>query len=440
MMNLSFNVNVLIDLLALFVVAAIRLSEKKEQPNVLYKRLFDWLWMTICGVLILDIPAWMLDGVMFPGARLICYILDTGYYTCQILFCYLWILFSIKWCGFVQHDKKIKYFVGIPALAEVCLILINPLTGWIFAIDEQNIYSRGNLYVYNLIPFYFYILGALFFAAAGFYKEKDDEQRRQSASLVVYMFLPIVGTILESFYYGISWIWPFTTLCLLMVYMNVQQQMMSRQRFSIIEKEKELVESRMAIMLSQIQPHFLYNTLGTIRALYRRDPLRAEQAMLEFTEFLRGNIDSLTAEKPISFEQELSHTKHYLELELMRFTDRLHIEWDIRTMEFRIPTLTLQPIVENAVHYGVSMKEEGGNIQISSYEEEQEFVVKVKDDGVGFESADADRGTGVIRSHIGIPNVRERLRTLCNGTLTIDSANGMGTTVTIRIPKERESC
>ena len=89
MMNLSFNVNVLIDLLALFVVAAIRLSEKKEQPNVLYKRLFDWLWMTICGVLILDIPAWMLDGVMFPGARLICYILDTGYYTCQILFCYL---------------------------------------------------------------------------------------------------------------------------------------------------------------------------------------------------------------------------------------------------------------------------------------------------------------------------------------------------------------
>jgi hypothetical protein len=203
------------------------------------------------------------------------------------------------------------------------------------------------------------------------------------------------------------------------------------------QMELELSQSRIAIMLSQIQPHFLYNTLSTIRALCRRDPRKAEEAILEFTEFLRGNMDSLTADTPISFEQELSHTKSYLALEEKRFSNKLNVIYNIGPASFRLPTLTLQPIVENAVRYGVTKRPDGGTVTIATHETETSYIITVKDDGIGF---DANQPHKDGRSHIGIANVRQRLASMCNGTLSIASIPDVGTEVTIEIPKEKKVC
>ena len=120
----------------------------------------------------------------------------------------------------------------------------------------------------------------------------------------------------------------------------------------------------------------------------------------------------------------------------MRYEDRLTIFYNIETTDFMIPALSVQPIVENAVRHGVSKLEEGGTVIISSYEKDDCFEITVEDDGVGF---DPEKGSDdKSRSHVGIENVRTRLRDMCGGTMTIDSEIGFGTTVTIRIPKDME--
>ena len=116
----------------------------------------------------------------------------------------------------------------------------------------------------------------------------------------------------------------------------------------------------------------------------------------------------------------------------MRFEERLNIVYDINTVDFSLPTLTLQPIVENAVRYGVTKKEEGGTVIISTTENDREYIITVSDDGVGFDvNVVKDDG----RTHIGIQNVRDRLKRMCNGTLEIESQFNIGTVATITIPK-----
>lgn len=194
----------------------------------------------------------------------------------------------------------------------------------------------------------------------------------------------------------------------------------------------ELAENRISIMLSQIQPHFLYNSLNTIYGLCEKDPTAAKKAVNDFADYLRGNMDSLSRNCPVPFENELNHLKAYLSLEQTRFKKKLNIEWDIQTDSFMIPSLTVQPLVENAVKHGICMKENGGTVKISSRELEDCFEVEVSDNGVGF---DVNKPKNDGKSHIGIENVRSRLRKMCGTELEITSETGNGTSAVIRLPK-----
>ena len=151
-----------------------------------------------------------------------------------------------------------------------------------------------------------------------------------------------------------------------------------------------------------------------------------------FSEYLRNNLSSLEAPGLISFETELSHIKTYLDIEKVRFEDTLEIEYDINCVDFSLPVLTVQPIVENAVKHGTSKKRGGGTVKISTREEENCYVIEVSDTGCGFDPT-KPRNDG--KSHIGIENVRQRLSNMCAGSLAIESEPGAGTLATIRIPK-----
>lgn len=197
--------------------------------------------------------------------------------------------------------------------------------------------------------------------------------------------------------------------------------------------EYELLQSRIAVMLSQIQPHFLFNTLNDIRFLYRESPAQAEEALVCFTRYLRSNMDSLTQTNLIPFGQELSHVQNYINIEKIRFGDRLKVDFAIGCTQFFIPVLTVQPLVENAIRHGVTKKREGGTVTIRTFEDAFGFVIEVCDDGVGFDPAlpGCDGQT-----HTGILNVRTRLENMCGGSLEITSRAGEGTTSIVRIPKE----
>lgn len=204
-------------------------------------------------------------------------------------------------------------------------------------------------------------------------------------------------------------------------------------RFLREHEEAMEAEQRIQIMISQIQPHFLYNTLSTIQALCRIDPEKAFETTEKFGTYLRMNIDSLNQESVIPFAQELEHTKTYADIEMMRFP-YIHISYDIREEAFKIPALSIQPIVENAIRHGVR-GHYNGLIKVMSSSDEHDHIVVVEDNGKGFHPEDVNT---MDKGHIGIRNVRERIEMLCGGSLTIRSSIGSGTTVTIRIPKGDE--
>ena len=155
--------------------------------------------------------------------------------------------------------------------------------------------------------------------------------------------------------------------------------------------------------------------------------------MNSFAEYLRNNLSSLDEQGLISFETELSHIKTYLDIEKVRFDDTLEIEYDVACVDFLLPVLTVQPIVENAVKHGTSKKRGGGRVRISTREEETCYVITVEDTGCGFDPT-VEKNDG--KRHVGIENVRQRLSNMCDGTLSIESEIGKGTVATVRVPKE----
>ena len=216
----------------------------------------------------------------------------------------------------------------------------------------------------------------------------------------------------------------------------VPQNLNAAIRARELEAEKmilkaELAESRIATMISQIQPHFIYNTLGTIEQLCITEPKEASKLVRNFSLYLRGNFSELDNIKPIRFSQEMNHVKHYTDIEQVRFPD-MTIQYDLRSVEFLLPALSVQPLVENAIKHGLMGLEEGGTVTISAFETENSYVVEVIDDGVGF---DMNAGYDETK-HVGIKNIRGRIEAMCTGTLTIESEIGKGTKATIRIPKE----
>ncbi len=201
------------------------------------------------------------------------------------------------------------------------------------------------------------------------------------------------------------------------------------------EHEDALVTGqRVQQMLSQIKPHFLHNALTLIIDLCDTAPQKAKAATVEFSRYLRGNMESIDRTGPIPFEKELEHTKLYLNIEQMRFAGDLQVRYDIACTGFSLPALTVEPLAENAVRHGVREKPDGrGTVVIASRETPDSYEITVTDDGPGF---DPDKLPEDGRMHVGIANVRERLRQIVDGSLEYRSAPGEGTTAIIRIPKQ----
>ena len=193
----------------------------------------------------------------------------------------------------------------------------------------------------------------------------------------------------------------------------------------------QLTESRISTMMSQIRPHFIYNTLGSIEQLCELDPPKAGELVHDFAKYLRGNFGELDNPKPILMSQEMEHVHHYINIENVRFPD-MTFSFEMRSEDFSLPALTVQPIVENAIKHGLMKLEKGGSIRVVSYETDAEYRITVEDDGVGFDTSKLlDE-----KKHIGIRNIRDRLKAMVGGTLEIESTQGVGTKVMIIIPKE----
>ena len=202
-----------------------------------------------------------------------------------------------------------------------------------------------------------------------------------------------------------------------------------RQRI-LQKKEAELRDAKIASLMQQIRPHFIFNTLTSIYVLCRENPTMAMQVIQDFTAYLQANFTAIAATEPIPFSEELRHTKSYLAVEAIRYGDRLSVVFDTKHTAFRLPALTLQPLVENAVKHSLGQAP-GATVQItiSTRAENGWSVITVNDNGPGL-----NLNKDASDFHIGLQNVQDRLRMMSSGSLNFQSTPNVGTTVTVRIP------
>lgn len=208
-----------------------------------------------------------------------------------------------------------------------------------------------------------------------------------------------------------------------------------------VRLSEQLQKSKTALMISQIKPHFIYNTLGSIRTLIKISPEKAYDMVYDFSVYLRANIDSMGTREKILFSDELRHVKAYVNIEKVRFEDRLEVVFDIQEEGFYLPPLSVQALVENAIKHGICKKPEGGCVWIRSYETEEYYIAEVEDNGIGFDPENVKSGKSNSNSNsknesVGLQNIEFRLREITGAEFEIISKEGQdGTKAIIKCPK-----
>lgn len=408
-------------LIAMLCVIFSYMKSKKEKRYLICLMLFGGLW------LLNDALAWYYRGVQGTVAYYMVYLANF----LAFLFTDVVLLLSTVYIAYrafgdprYYQSKRVvacMYIVTVDLVMQILNLFFHEY----FYIDVSNLYHRGAL------SFLFPLLASIVLAVnfSVLITERRKLSKRMFTCLYLCIILPIVAAIYQYTHYGVS----YTCIALVFALINLFVNVMAEQGEMVSKEAEQLNDMKVELLISQIGPHFIYNTLSTIKHLCRKDPAQAEETIDAFSVYLRGNLNSLQEKKMIPFKDELSHVHAYLVVEKKRFGERLNVVEDIQYDDFLIPALTLQPLVENAVKHGVCAKESGGTIVIRSECVDNIYEIHIDDDGAGFDQKNMTPVDSSI--HVGIKNVEERLRSMCHGTLTIESQIDQGTKVTIRIPK-----
>ena len=317
---------------------------------------------------------------------------------------------------------KTLNIINLSSFTIFCILdIINIFTG-IFFTAENGIYLRSNTMIISQ-GYQFIMFTAIFVTAVASKKLSP----REKIAFALYCVLPFIAIILQNAFkgYAIAYASIIVAIEVLFVFIGVEKN------FQISMQKEKIRDAQINIMLSQIQPHFVYNSLSAISTLITIDPEKAQEALDNFTEYLRRNLSSLTDVKLIPFEDELKHIETYISLEKLRFDDRINVIYDLKTTDFNVPVLSIQPIVENAIKHGILKKVEGGTLKISTYEADDSYDIVIEDNGVGFNNDDVKKE----ENHYGIDNIEYRIKNMCNGSLDIKSVINKGTIVTITLKK-----
>ena len=367
----------------------------------------------------------------FKYITLICdniFILDILTELSQLLIL-LFLLMSLR--NYVKEEKRYYLISKLLYIWELLIIIYCPLR--LFGIADTVIFSGVSL----LAAFFLCLIAFSCLLAEN--KGQQGKRIKMVLHSGMILLLCILLAIINCCFTQQYWILLFEgglfyyTVIQIYAIAGYTKERMEKARMAD-QLEKELVQSQISILLSQIQPHFIYNVLVVIKHLCDVDTSLAKATITEFALYLRGNMDSLGKKQNIPFEEEMKHVDVYLSLERKRFEDKIRVEKDIRVWDFLLPTLSIQPIVENSIRHGITKKEDGGTIRIATWENEEEIIVEISDDGV----FNMDYQGPERRSHIGIDNVRKRIQVMCGGRVEVGMGEKEGTTVTIHLPKGDE--
>ncbi len=432
-MSTTAAINIVLEAFAFAVSFIILISLILNNVKDKLNKLFLWVISFNGIVLFCDIINWIFDGSTTPHTKLILWISNFFVITLCLPGTAIYTDYLVTYISRrTKISKKIVPTMYGFYIAAILITAIAQFNNLCFYIDENNFYRRNDFF---WIP---YAMPAITFILTTFLilRYRNKLGIKDAIAFSSCIVLPVLAIIFQLQFYGLLPIYIVNTVAWLIIYVRIHLEQ-SRQ---LMQNELELANSRIDIMLSQIQPHFLYNSLDTIETLCTKDGRQAAELVRSFATYLRENMDSLTQKELVPFERELAHVKTYLEIEKKRFGERLQVSYDLETIDFAVPTLTIQPIVEHAVCHEGLEKAEVGRVMLATRLIPNGVQIIVSDNSRGYLENEISRPHQPIRdefSHVGFENVKNRLTAQCGGFLTVESTTSMGTVVTITIPNVR---
>ncbi|MBQ9403609.1 MAG: histidine kinase [Synergistaceae bacterium] len=323
-------------------------------------------------------------------------------------------------CG--ENVRSSKLFHAVLALWGVFIVMltVSPFSKVFYYFTPDGKYWRGSWYPVLLVP----MIVAMLLTIAGMMRYKERLSHKAFLSFLITL-LPITCVLVV---YMFIEIYPLIDICVVISALSMYSLILSDQVEQDLKRQREIANQRTSIMVLQMRPHFIYNTMTSIYCLCGQNPQLARQVIMDFTTYLRKNFNAIASAEPIPFTSELEHTRAYLNVEQAQYEDSLFVDYDTPHIRFRVPPLTLQPIVENAIKHGRDPYAGPFRISIRTRKTDSSSEIVVADNGRGFAPNDDSE------QHTALKNIKQRLEIMCGGNLTITPNDGGGTVVTVMIP------
>ena len=334
-------------------------------------------------------------------------------------------VFLLHCCG--ENPRRSVLTKTVSALWSVysVMLIAAQFTNAFYYVTPDNRYFRGPLFALLMSPLVIIMLLNVVCTI----RRRKKLSRRYFVALLIYL-IPMTAALLVHMFYSVEIIIVFCMALFALIMFGLIISDNVRQN---LRQQRELANQRASVMVLQMRPHFISNTMVTIYHLCGQDPEKARQVTLDFTNYLRRNFSAIASEDAVPFTDELKHTHAYLAVEQVLHEDSLFTQFDTPHTLFRVPPLTLQPLVDNAVKHAMDPNGKPLHIFVKTAQTASGSEIIVENDGADFVPADDNE------PHIALKNIRERLQLLCGGELQIAPRDGGGTVVTVFIPKTNRS-
>ena len=415
-LNFSFSVTgISLTILGINLLHVIKYIDLKTK--IFFRIFFTVILLYVISVLISDVT-YTIPGAGYSRISKLTLFLESMFssFLIPLLAYYFFICCKLNW-------KKNASFIVICTyeLIYLVLLIITQFTTQIYYYDDNGIYYRGPLYPILLVPTVLSMTTMLITLI----NKKKLLTKKQFIAFLLYILIPIISMLIQMFLYGLNIVVIGTLFAATVLFSSI-----IIDQINAYMAQKDLNDLYQTdILLLQMRPHFIYNSLSSIYYLCDLDSKKAQTVVRDFSIYLKKNFSAMSKRELIPFEDELEHTRAYLAIEKARYEKLLFVEYDIQNTQFQLPPLTLQPIVENAVKHGVDPDFPSLHIWVRTYREGLRNIIVVENTGPDFTPiAEDDKEV-----HVGTTNVRKRLELMCDGTLKIAPRPEGGTVVTIEI-------
>ena len=332
------------------------------------------------------------------------------------------------------ENKIVRWLLVIPNLISALAVTVGPyVTGLtVLSFSKEYYFVEGPLRAFPFCVAMFYLTVLVIASLRYFYDVTSGYN-----TIIMYLAVTTVISCFLEYFGVVSGIVKYVQIIdiylyyffLNFVYQSRIREESLKKELALTQKELELSNTNVRLLQNQISPHFIYNALFIIKALIWTDQKKASDAVDDFSLYTRRNIEAMRSDEQIEFSKELEHIKAFLNIENVDDETGLVVEYDIGELDFQLPPLTVEPLVENAVIHGIGTLESGGVITISSRKTDDGYMVTVEDNGVGFDVENTKFG-------VGLENAKTRLELQCGGRLEITSRPGC-TKATVFVPKQK---